>query len=558
MKFRPTLLLLCLLPLMLLLGASQDQDRQEYIKDVRTSLKRFGEVYRQLSFRYVDQIDPEAGIEAAIRGLMHELDPYTDYFVEEEARDLDEMSQGEYGGIGAEVGQRGSDKRVTIISPFDDSPADKVGLRAGDIIDAVDGVSTLDRSLSEVVGEIKGPRGTKVTLSILRAGWSKAVDYTLTRDVIVIRDVRYAGIVDEDQALGYVRLTRFSGKASESLSEAIEGLKAQGMRGLILDLRGNPGGLLREAGDVADLFLEPGLPIVDTRDRQGNVEKDIRSEHEPVFDGPLLVMIDGSSASASEIVAGALQDHDRAVVLGTNSYGKGLVQSVYTIDDDARLKLTTARYYLPSGRLIQRIDYFENNDVLNHVETASLLSDSLFVTDDGRPVVGGRGIQPDLEVKYEPTPWFVSELWRAGLFTNFLADAKPALKPTAEVDAHMLKRFHEFVLATEQEFDTPGSKELEDLATLIEREQLGETASTALEELRSAMGGDTQAQLEQNENWLIKMLTLEQAERRGGSEERAKASLLFDAQFDRAVQLLNSDGEFRALLSAPVERADID
>ena len=360
MKFRPTLLLLGTLPLLLLLGAAQDQERHDHIKDVRASLKRFGEVYRQLSYRYVDQMDPEASIEAAIRGLTHELDPYTDYFVEDEARDLDEMSQGEYGGIGAEVGQRGSDKRITIISPFDDSPAARAGLRAGDIIDAVDGTSTAGRSLSDVVGEIKGPKGSTVRLGILRAGWSEAVEYELTRDSITIRDVRYAGIVDEDLGLGYVRLTRFSGKASESLSEAIAGLQEQDMQALILDLRGNPGGLLREAGEVADLFLPPELPIVDTRDRDGNVQKDIRSENKAIFDGPMVVMIDGSSASASEIVAGALQDHDRAVVLGGSSYGKGLVQSVYTIDEDARLKLTTARYYLPSGRLIQRVDYFED------------------------------------------------------------------------------------------------------------------------------------------------------------------------------------------------------
>ena len=196
--------------------------------------------------------------------------------------------------------------------------------------------------------------------------------------------------------------------------------------------------------------------------------------------------------------------------------------------------------------------------MLNHVETANLLSDSLFATDMGRPVVGGRGIQPDMEVEYSRTPWFISELWRAGLFSTFISDTKPRIKPDTEVDEDLLERFRDYVLSEERDFNTPGSKELDDLAKLIEREELNESAALALEQLRQAMQGDIEAQLHQHEDWLQRMLTLELAERAGGSEARAKASLRFDTQFDRAVELMHSDGEYQALLSTPTERAVVD
>lgn len=339
--------LLRLLPVLLLarlvLAAEEPANRDEYMASMRESLQRFQKVYQYLVFRYVDEINPEATIEAAIHGMLDQLDPYTDYYIEDEAESLDEMTRGEYGGLGMQVGQRGSDKRLTVIAPFEDSPAWRAGLLPGDIITEIDGQPTGEDKLSNIVSRMKGEPGTPVTITVERPGYESPMVYTLVRALITIQDLKFAGIIDKEQGLGYVRLTGFSGKATESLREALETLNGQGLRKLVLDLRGNPGGLLREAVGVADLFLPEGALIVETRGRDNETLKQYLSENAPVFDGELVVLVNQGSASASEIVSGAIQDQDRGVIVGETTYGKGLVQSVMSLDSSSKVKLTTAK-----------------------------------------------------------------------------------------------------------------------------------------------------------------------------------------------------------------------
>jgi carboxyl-terminal processing protease len=532
---------------LLLMGAAQPPDREAYLKEVHDNLVRFGEVYRDLAFRYVDQINPEAAMSAAIHGLMDELDPYSDYFVEEAAQELDDMSRGQYGGIGMEVGLRGSEKRVCVISPFEGSPAWKAGLLPGDEITAVNGASVVGKALSDAVKLIKGEPGTSVTLSIRRLGAREVKDFTLVRELINIQDVKFAELVDPAAGAGYVRLVRFSGLAGENLARAIEELKAKGMRRLVLDLRGNPGGLLREAAGVAELFVEKGQPIVTTKGRDGEVLKEIVSEREPVWRGELAVLIDAGSASASEIVAGCLQDLDRAVIVGQQSFGKGLVQSVLDLDAQAKIKLTTARYYLPSGRLIQRIDYFENNEVLDHVAD-STLADTLYHTKGGRVVISGRGVTPDVEAKAERLPWLALELWRGGLFVNYVADRAAAGKlPGGRADEAMLEDFRRYLDEQKFDYQPRGSAQLDDLKKILEEEEIGSGGLKALEELRGELGGELGPQFKAHQAELRRMLNLELAAHREGETARTREALREDTVYHKALELLGTEDYQRAL-----------
>ncbi|MFA7331926.1 MAG: S41 family peptidase [Candidatus Delongbacteria bacterium] len=539
-----------LLPLLLLflMGAGQQPDREVYLQDVHDNLIRFGEVYRNLAFRYVDQINPEAAMNAAIRGLLDELDPYSDYFIEEAAQELDDMSRGQYGGIGMEVGLRGSEKRITVISPFEGSPSWKAGLKPGDEITRVDSVDVTGKPLSDVVRLIKGAPGSPVTMGIRRSGSREVKDYTLVRELINIQDVKLAELVDPATGTGYVRLVRFSGLAGENLATAIEELKAKGLKRLVLDLRGNPGGLLREAAAVSELFLPKGTPIVVTRGRNNELIKEIRAERDPVFTGELVVLVDGGSASASEIVAGCLQDHDRALIVGQQSFGKGLVQSVLDLDEEAKMKLTTARYYLPSGRLIQRIDYFEKNEVLDHVAD-STLADTLFHTEQGRPVISGRGITPDVEVKPERQSWLAVELWRANQFADFVDDRSAAgALPADASGTSLLADFRAYLNEKEFKYQPRGSVQLDELKKILEEERVGPEGAKALESMRAALGDNLPQQFKAHEDELAQLLDLELIDHRAGQAARSREALKQDQVFQQALQLLSGKGEYRRAL----------
>lgn len=514
-------------------------DREAYMREVHDNLIRFGEVYRSLAFRYVDQIDPEAAMTAAIHGLMDELDPYTDYYLEDAAQELDDMSRGQYGGIGTEVGLRGSDKRITVISPFEGSPAWKAGLLPGDEIVTVNGTVLTGKGLSDAVKLIKGPVGTDVILGIRRGAVKEVKDYTITRQLINIQDVKLAQMVDPATGTGYVRLVRFTGLAGENLATAIDSLKRQGLKRLVLDLRGNPGGLLREAAAVSELFIQRGQTIVTTRGRNDEMIKEIVSERDPVFTGDLVVLIDAGSASASEIVAGCLQDLDRAVVVGEQSFGKGLVQSVVDLDEEAKVKLTTARYYLPSGRLIQRVDYFMDNEVLDHMAD-STLADTLYHTAKGRPVISGRGVTPDVEAKAPRQPWLVLELWRGAHFANYVADrAAAGILPEGSAGDATLADFRAYLGEKEFKYQPRGSSQLDELKKILEEEKAGEAGNQALEALLKSLGGELDPQFDAHRQEMVRMLDLELVNHRQGPEARAREALRQDVAYQKALELLS-------------------
>jgi len=329
---------------------SNDGDRY---RDAAAQIKLLGEILRGVNQRYVDDIPVDKFVKAGIDGMLETLDPYTVYFEPERVGDLEEITKGEFTGVGIEIGLRGKKKELTVISPMEDTPASRIGIRSGDVIVAVDGESTAGFTIADAAERIRGEPGTEVKLSIRRHGYDEPIDYTISREVIRINDVAFAGMIDDE--IGYIKLVRFSGHAGAELRQAMVKLREHNPRGLILDLRSNPGGLLPSAVEVSDEFLRVGDVIVSTRGRSPRSTRSFNASKEPLAGNiPIAVLVNGGSASASEIVAGALQDHDRAVIIGTPTFGKGLVQSVLNLSNGAALKITSARYYTPSGRLIQR------------------------------------------------------------------------------------------------------------------------------------------------------------------------------------------------------------
>ncbi len=361
------------------------------------NLDIFYSLFRELNSYYVDETNPEKLIETGIESMLNSLDPYTTYIPESDMADFNFMTTGEYAGIGAIITKR--DEYVVISEPYKGFPAEVSGLKAGDKILSINGQEMKGKSTQEVSNMLKGPANTKLELKIERPGTDKTLNIDIIRKNIQINPVPYYGMVDSET--GFIMLSSFTQDCSVEVEKALEDLKKnQNAKNLILDLRGNPGGLLDEAVKVANLFLPRGSEVVNTRGKIKQWDKDYRAPKTPVDTIiPLAVLINRGSASASEIVAGAIQDHDRGIIIGNRSFGKGLVQTTRNLPYNAKLKVTTAKYYIPSGRCIQALDYSHRNED-GSVGTVpdSLISE--FQTSKGRTVYDGGGISPDIVVPY--------------------------------------------------------------------------------------------------------------------------------------------------------------
>ena len=355
------------------------------------------------------------------------------------------------------------DDSLMVIAPMDDSPAQKAGIRSGDKIIAVDDLLTSDMNMDEAAQKIRGSEGTIVKLTVRRWG-EDDIDYSLTRSTIKIKDVSYSGMVNRNT--GYIRLNRFSRNSSSEIRQVLMSLEDQGSERIILDLRGNPGGLMDAAVSIVDMFIQPGLEIVSMSGRSDDSIRLFKSQSKPIIDPTvrLAVLIDGGSASASEIVAGALQDLDRGIVIGDTSFGKGLVQTAFQLDESKTLKMTTAKYYIPSGRLIQKPDYLRT-DVATDDET----SDSIFVTRNGRKVVANGGISPDFLVAEKKTPSLTSEIWRKGLFFQFSSryQKEKGLKMPVIITDPIIVDFQDFLDSKDLNPTSEGKKQLEKLEGIL-------------------------------------------------------------------------------------------
>ncbi len=402
MKLRKTLVLVAVAGVALATGGWLLQREAAPVGSVYQQARLFEDVLAHVADYYVDSIDERRLYQMAIDGMLDQLhDPYSVFLKRDDFRALSEATSGNYGGLGIQIDVR--DGWITVVAPLPDTPAERAGIQSGDQIIALDGRPTEGWKNDQAVKELRGEPGTAVELKVRRVGVEQPLTFKLNRATIHIRSVQVAMLLED--RVGYVVLNPVSEASAPELADAVKSLTEKGMKSLILDLRGNPGGLLEQGVAVSDLFLDPGQEVVETRGRAPNSSRVYRDGKPQPWPGlPVVVLVNGGTASAAEIITGALQDHDRAVVVGTPTFGKGLVQSLYPLTPEVALKLTTARWYTPSGRTIQRKSKSEE-DQLAQAEAAELGRDTskvdsslVFHTDHGRVVRGGGGIRPDLFV----------------------------------------------------------------------------------------------------------------------------------------------------------------
>ncbi len=403
---------------------------QETTDNTYANIERFIQVLTKVRDHYVETVTTDKLMDSAIRGMLRTLDPYSQYLDKEEAEKLETTTHGSFGGIGISIGIR--DGWVTVISPIEGTPAWRAGIQGGDRIIKIDGTSSEGLSLDDAMKKMRGERGSKVDLSIYREGRERPMDFTITRDIIQIKSVPYAGVLSS--GVGYVRLSNFSERSREEIDAAIAKIEKQNPRGLILDLRYNPGGLLSQAVEVSEEFAPRGKKIVFTRGRDPSQNRDFySSSSSPHSSYPLVLLVNQWTASASEIVSGAVQDLDLGVVVGRTTFGKGLVQTVIPLTRSVsgpKLKLTTAKYYTPSGRCIQKEEQLKDGALAEDDDTdgsKGALPDSLkpqkpapeYHTEMGRVVYGGGGIVPDLELDDVKFPRIVEDLESKQFFFKY-------------------------------------------------------------------------------------------------------------------------------------------
>ncbi len=515
---------------LLAVGAS----KSELLRQIARSQKRFNDVYKYILMNYVDEIDIEEFTRESIHDLVEKMDPYTVYLEEDEQEGLKLLTNGSYGGVGIQIGKQNDE--LTVIAPMEDSPALRAGIISGDIITNIDTIATKDMSLHKASTLIRGPKGTKVILTIKRFGADTPLEFVLTREEIKVKDVAFAETIAP--GIGYIRLTRFSRNAPEEMKSALQDLLSHNINAVILDLRDNPGGLLNSAVEILDLFIPKGETLLSTRGRTRSSNRTYQSKSEPLVpeEVKVAVLINGGSASASEIVAGAIQDLDRGVIIGKSSFGKGLVQSVIDVDAKSALKITTAKYYIPSGRLIQKPGYVDKELI---VSSASM--DSLFFTNHGRPVKGGGGIHPDQEVEGKSLPILTQTVWRQGLFFDYVLENRGHYANLQEVveDSTLFDSFQAFLRASDLDIQLSGENEFEKgLDKLLEDEALSPELTRLKEQVEETIHQRESKLFQEERTELLYSLIQEFARQMEGTKGRIRISLDKDPVVSRAVETL--------------------
>ena len=477
------------------LATAQDDDHQFQLS---SNLEVFHTMVRELDMYYVDTLNPKSTIERGIQAMLAGIDPYTVYYPEADMKDLKMMTTGKYAGIGSIIRQYKDHDYIYIEEPYENMPAAKAGLRAGDEILRIDGESMKGKESQYVSDHLRGDAGTSLVVTVRRQGVADSLDFTLERSVIAMPAVPYYGMMS---GFGYILLESFTENCSHQVMQAMADLKEQGAKGLILDLRGNGGGLLNEAVDIVGLFVPKGTLVVETKGKTPQSINTCKTTRNPIdTEIPLVVMIDGESASASEIVAGSLQDLDRAVVLGSRSFGKGLVQSTRILPFNGTLKLTTAKYYIPSGRCIQEIDYSKRNSK----GQAQHIPDSLtkvFHTAAGREVRDGGGIRPDVECIPDTIPDLIYALSQDIVLFDFVNEYRRNHESIAPMDEFELEdsvydSFLAYVRASDFEFTSSSSKALESLRKLAQMEGLSVKATEEFDALEAKLQYDLDSDLD--------------------------------------------------------------
>jgi carboxyl-terminal processing protease len=518
--------------------------------EISKNLDIFNSVYREVNIAYVDDTKPGQLMKTGIDAMLNALDPYTNYFTENEIEDYRYMTTGEYGGIGAIIGEM--ENKLIVVDPYEGFAAHKAGIRAGDQVVEVNGINAVGRKYDEITSMLKGQAGTSFKMKVLHPGQTTPVELNLTREEIKNKAVPYSGLLENNT--GYIKLVSFTDNCSGEVKDAFLNLKGKGAKQFVLDLRGNLGGLLNEAVNIVNFFVEKGQPIVYTKGKLQDWDKTYLSVNNPIdTQTPLVVLVDENSASASEIVSGALQDLDRAVVLGQRTYGKGLVQQTKDLVYNAKVKITVAKYYIPSGRCVQALDYSTKNEE-GRVERVPDSLITAFKTKGGRIVYDGAGVMPDMKLEELQMPDVLAALMGKYLIFNYATEyalKKPSVATgkTFELTESEYNDFVSYTKTKDYSYKTESEQKIIELQKAASEEKYFSDIKNEYDALVQKMNARKKDDLQKYKAEIKQALEEEIVSRYYFQNGRLEYDLMHDTEIKEGIKLLNDVTRLKSVLT---------
>lgn len=549
--------ILCMLVTFTVLQAtaqSPAENKNQRYFDINKNIDIFNSLLRELDMFYVDSVEVNNLVQSSIRNMLTRLDPYTEYYAEENMEDLQFLTTGEYAGIGAIISYNNG--QVVINEPYEGLPADKAGLKAGDAILEIDGEDMRNSTVKAVSDKLKGTPGTSLKLTIRRPGEKKDRKLTIVREKIEVDPITYSGVTDDK--IGYLHFGSFTTRSADRVKKTVQDLKVKGATSLIMDLRGNGGGILDEAVDVVNLFVPKGEEIVSTKGKVKQWDRTYLTRNQPLDEIiPIVVLIDTGSASASEIVAGGLQDLDRAVIIGNRSFGKGLVQTPRDLPYGGNIKITTSKYYIPSGRCIQALDYSYRNPDGSVVRVPDSLT-NVFKTRNGREVRDGGGITPDITIPQPAGGTIAFYLMADNVIFDYVTEWVQQHKEIAPPHEFRLpesdyEAFKEFVKKRDFEYDQLSERSLQQLKKMMEFEGYMDVAKEEFAALEAKLHANLDRDLELFKDDITSMIESEIVQRFYYKKGVLLHQLSNDKVYDKALEVLRDQEMYRSLLRPSVK-----